>query len=445
MSAGGIHNCFIDDFGQTLCWGNPVDQAPGVPLGIEGLSRATQVSSSYDSACARTVGGGVECWGQRFEVGFRGLSDVKAVAAGSTFDCAIHQDETVSCWGSLEPGSTERYPPWKLALVEARAIAVGHYEGCVIDAAERVLCFGHGSASFKGEEYPAGHFHRGAQRDGSWVSTSEVRLQGVAKQQPVRGSAGAPFTRCHAPELLTQPELSGHAILKIEWGQAGQKLMELRGQTPRVTLIEQSFRDALGERMKACLLEQAQHVVSLPGVTGMRVEFAPLLARALAPRHILDGAIDIDLFGYIGCAVTREKELACWQSSYAFGTKEAHPEELGGSQVELVEGIENAVQVAVGLRHVCVRHEDGSVTCFGDEEALGGVAQTVDEFGLSRLNLKRPARHLVAGAVHTCAATDPPQIACWGYGGRGGIGRGATDHRAYDPAPVSGLPLPERW
>jgi alpha-tubulin suppressor-like RCC1 family protein len=194
-------------------------------------------------------------------------------------------------------------------------------------------------------------------------------------------------------------------------------------------------------------VEKGQYFTAVPGTTGVRLDFAPVFSRALRPRHILDGALSIDMFGDFGCAVTRDHELACWQSSYAFGTKEADPELLGGAAVEWVEGVKGAVQVAVGLRHTCVRHEDGSVSCFGDPEdgAVGSSGQASDEFGLTRVKLKGEAKHLMAGALHTCAATDPPQVVCWGYGGRGGIGRGATEHRGYGPAPVVAPPLPAAW
>lgn len=328
----------------------------------------------------------------------------------------------------------------------ARAIAIGHYEGCVIDESDRVLCFGHGSASFESEDYPPNHFHHGAKRDGSWVVASAVKLQGVAKKQSVRGDAGALFAPCHARELAATPELSGHAVLKVEWGKAGQRLAELRGQAPHVTVMEQSFSGDIGERMRACLVEKGQLFASAPGITGVRVDFAPLLSRALQPRHILDSALSIDMFGYFGCAVTRDHKLACWQSSYAFGTKKADPEVLGGALVEWVEGVDNAAQVAIGLRHTCVRFQDGSVACVGDPDSGAvGPAGTSDEFGLSHVNLNQGAEHLMAGALHTCTAMSPPQIVCWGYGGRGGIGRGATEHRPYPPAPVEALPLPTAW
>ncbi len=445
LSAGGIHNCFIDDFGKARCWGNPLgNKARGVPLEISGLSRATQISSSYDTACARTVEGRVECAGENFEVDFRGLTNVTRVAAGSTFNCAIHDAGKVSCWGSIMPGSTDEYPPTKLALSGAQTVAVGHYEGCIIDNHKRVFCFGHSMPSLPRHEYPQGHYHSGEQQDGAWIVVSEAKLPGVTQQAPPPGSASQ-FARCYTKELAANPTLTGHVVLKVEWGKAGQKLAEVFRKPQALSIIEQSFSGELAERMKACLVAQGQSFASNPGITGARIHFAPALTKALKPRHILDDATSLAMFGYLGCAVTTDGRVACWQQSDAFGTKTAQPEVLGGAQMEFVEGIDNAVQVTLGLRHICVRHADDAVSCFGDESsgALGGSAERKDEFGVVRLKLR--AKYLTAGAVHTCAALDPPAVWCWGYGGRGGIGRGATEHRGYDPAPVEGLALPQTW
>jgi hypothetical protein len=86
----------------------------------------------------------------------------------------------------------------------------------------------------------------------------------------------------------------------------------------------------------------------------------------------------------------------------------------------------NAVQVAVGRRHTCGRSTDGTVACWGANNAgqlgRGPVGPPRDAMpGTIQLP---PAIDLVAGANHTCALTAAGEVWCWGENSSGQVGVG---------------------
>jgi alpha-tubulin suppressor-like RCC1 family protein len=127
ISAGHDHVCAIDTGDQVLCWGNDAfgelgngstsvqQEFPQLVLGIS----ATQVSAGDNSTCALTTSGTVDCWGDNDygELGdgssadastpqpVTGLTGVTQVADGYFHACALLSSGSVSCWGSNEGGA----------------------------------------------------------------------------------------------------------------------------------------------------------------------------------------------------------------------------------------------------------------------------------------------------------------------------------------------------
>jgi len=91
-----------------------------------------------------------------------------------------------------------------------------------------------------------------------------------------------------------------------------------------------------------------------------------------------------------------------------------------GSRRWWVSGVEGVVQVAAGVTHTCALHEDGGVTCWGDnrENQMGDGSDRVrarparvpDLSGVSQI-----ATH--AFASQTCALGEGGEITCWGAHG----------------------------
>lgn len=102
--------------------------------------------------------------------------------------------------------------------------------------------------------------------------------------------------------------------------------------------------------------------------------------------------------------------------------------------------------VSVGAAHTCGLTPDGDAYCWGNNSS--GQLGTVDEPECSRVYIPEgvscsPVPHLVDGGLafdsiytgrsHTCGLTPAGEAYCWGAGGSGRLGNGAT---ADSPTPV---------
>ena len=100
--------------------------------------------------------------------------------------------------------------------------------------------------------------------------------------------------------------------------------------------------------------------------------------------------IQVDAGTYHTCAVSNDKNLRCWGSNW-FGQA---PKAFGNGNIE---------QVSCGFHHSCVRYTNGTVECFGDNEANAVGTQAIG------------ASQVTAGGHHTCAMLSTGlEVTCWG-------------------------------
>jgi alpha-tubulin suppressor-like RCC1 family protein len=156
LVAGHDHTCVLDDGGAVTCWGDSSsargvwktkieDQREPQPHRIA-VARAAELCTTSSATCVRLASGGVRCWGTRYgdkPVAIAGaeaatallcngdaaevcwtngdrvphcsdenrpvvlpptLRDVAWLGFGWDHACALHADETASCWGKNEWG-----------------------------------------------------------------------------------------------------------------------------------------------------------------------------------------------------------------------------------------------------------------------------------------------------------------------------------------------------
>ena len=123
VSIGGAQTCIVTVDGHVWCWRHRATKASEMTR-VGDIDNAVKVAVSDDMACALRSDGAVWCWGDnrsgrlgdgtttsRTEpapvVGLRAAMDV-AVSPGSPevapHVCALHRDESVSCWGGNNLG-----------------------------------------------------------------------------------------------------------------------------------------------------------------------------------------------------------------------------------------------------------------------------------------------------------------------------------------------------
>jgi alpha-tubulin suppressor-like RCC1 family protein len=172
------HTCSLEDAGSVRCWGWNDTLQSGVgsgdevltPTAVQALTDAIEVSAGGQTSCALRATKQVVCWGSNAfgqlgqadaeapaassrPLDVPGLVNVRAVAVGDTFACAVKDDKTVVCWGrndqgqlgsAVGPKSDEPVPVPGVSDVEV--LAAGPNQACVVKADKTVMCWGRARA-----------------------------------------------------------------------------------------------------------------------------------------------------------------------------------------------------------------------------------------------------------------------------------------------------------
>ncbi|CAN7211421.1 hypothetical protein LJR066_000609 [Acidovorax sp. LjRoot66] len=313
ISAGETHTCAVSSAGKVFCWGLNADGEIGDgsrqdrpdPVPVSGLDSIVtkDVRVGRNFSCSLADDNTVRCWGAinptQTKSDYLGLTNVLQITAGSSHACSLVSSGDVFCWGdasqgqlgavdvgSIQGGKAAKIPE----LSGAKKISAGKNVTCVVLLAGQVGCIGSGS-----------------QLPGASSSPNEFRLVPAVND---------------AVDVSTY---DGHTCLvrvngvvacwgKNDFGQAGSQ------QSVGSNLTEISG------------LESATSVAAGKGFT---------------------------------CALLTNNKISCWGSN-ANG-------ELGvGNEVrpsKYVIGINSARSVSAGANHACAVIEEGSyIQCWGNNQ-----------------------------------------------------------------------------
>ncbi|MES1208325.1 MAG: hypothetical protein ABUS79_20505 [Pseudomonadota bacterium] len=180
--------------------------------------------------------------------------------------------------------------------------------------------------------------------------------------------------------------------------------------------------------------------------------------RNASSRHAVMAIGDLAELASVGmgqfttCACRRDGTAWCWGRNLEgeLGTGAASATSTAPIQVP---GITDCVQITGGANHSCVRHADGTVSCWGSNASgqLGQLASNVtttctESSGTKIPCLTSPAQvpnlsnvaDIAAGEQHTCVRKTDRTVACWGDNTQGQLGDGTKTGRSA-PAAVVGL------
>lgn len=165
LATGAAHTCALDDAGAIRCWGSSRYGQLGdgrlvvrdAPVRVTGIAQASAVRAGGDDACA-LVDGRWQCWGDDAfgQVGDGDASTaprpaptpVTVVSApddlviGAGRACAIRQG-TLSCWGRDEGARMQREP--RAIAENVRSVALGTRFACALGTDGHVSCWGEGT------------------------------------------------------------------------------------------------------------------------------------------------------------------------------------------------------------------------------------------------------------------------------------------------------------
>ncbi len=154
-------------------------------------------------------------------------------------------------------------------------------------------------------------------------------------------------------------------------------------------------------------------------------------------------AVAIDLGNYHTCAILDDGSVSCWglntKGQLGDGT---NTERNTPTQTSSLGTDRTAVSIAVGYRNTCVILDDGSVSCWGNNNygqlGDGTIINTNTPTQTSTLGADRTAVAIDSGNQHTCAILDDGSMSCWGRNSKGQLGDGTTTDRT-TPTQTSSL------
>lgn len=359
--------------------GNGVDAGAPKPLtGVVAIAAGSRLS------CAILGSGDVRCWGEHAALGavadyvfakpvtVSGLSGATAIAAGYLCACAV-VDGAVWCWGNnaygqLGNGTTDDSitPVQVIGVADAVSVAIGMFHTCAVRQSGDVACWG---GNHQGE------FGNATMTSSNTAASSQARNVAML-------STGAQFT------------CARHTNNQVScWGT----------QASCVTA------------QPTCTCNPGYDPVQIPTAVGMTD------ATAIATTSANNGHV---------CAVRANGTVQCWGGNefgqLGFGAIGQTP--VCSPVPQTVSGLASATAVTTGDLHSCALLGDGTVWCWGFNNAgQCGDGSTVDTGTPVQVKDLSNVRAIAAGSDHTCALIGDSTVRCWGDNAVGQLGNPAVD------------------
>lgn len=480
LSVGFAYACVIHEGGNVSCWGRNWSGQLGngihssdeqddtvnsaVPVPVKNLSEAIEISTGQSHACALLRNGTISCWGnnENGQIGsgliYYGrttatrvevvdITDAGAVAAGERHSCALRKNGTVSCWGNndygqLGSGTPEAefdtaYPTPVAGIVRATAVATSQNHTCAVLENGTVRCWGNNSSG------QLGNGRSGINRDDRSENTATpVTVTGIDNATEIATGWD------HACALIKDSTVSCWG--SNSFGQLGNGMN--RGTSSPVKAADISDVSAITAGWDhACALKRNGSVYcwgnNLDGQLGNGTN-----SSSSVPVRVADIAdvTAITADGNHACALTQNGDVYCWGSNShdqlgdgplgcgSIVTMGCAQRNRADSPIPLrVTNTADVTAISAGDFHTCALHQDGTASCWGNNEdgqlGDGTTDQSLRPVKVADLS---DAIAISAGSSHTCALRESSTITCWGSNENEQLGDG---HLPRTPQKVIGI------
>ncbi|MCX7556158.1 pre-peptidase C-terminal domain-containing protein [Xanthomonadaceae bacterium JHOS43] len=510
-SAGAQHNCGLTSGGAAYCWGrnhqgqlgNGTTNDRTEPMQVTGLnSGVVSLALGAQHTCALLNNGQVKCWGDgsngRLGTGgtarrltptdVSGLGGVvTAIGAGAGHSCAVLQDGTMQCWGhnaqsQLGDGGTgDQVRPVDVSLGTAKVIdlALGNEHSCALRTTGTVLCWGRGTngrlgsgstanrntptavASLPG---PVAQIAAGTAHTCALTQNGNLHCWGDNSDWQLGDSEDV--------DARTRPAVVAEFPRPIRQIALGSDFTCVQMEGSMVTCFGRMNDGRLGRAgahtgrsiRKAPVngFPSAVHRASASGSFGCAATIAGAAYcwgsnqyGQLGNGERLSSGTNVDSYGPTAvsglgsrvasvvtgaehaCALLIDGTVWCWGRNDAGQLARASSDDQ--RTPARVAGIENPVAIAAGERHTCALTGSGGVRCWGANDAgqLGDGSQTTRRTPVAVTNLQAGVAAISAGSRHTCALLETGKIRCWGANDSRQLGDNTSSNRT-TPVDVSG-------
>ena len=473
---GAFHGCGLDAGGALYCWGDDTSGEVGLGSAAWAVPQPTRVGSDTwtalavggDHTCA-IRGGEVYCWGQNQDGESRGTtggivtspfkvavsptstlpaSGFQQVAAGGGFSCAIGEGQ-LWCWGRKDViGIAVTYMERIGTLGDWAEISAGRDHLCGISASQGLLCWGRNDRSQAGQPN---------QPDPAMPIAPAIGLP--TGMVPVHVAAGTGFT-CVILGAATGAT-SGQLWC---WGENGNKEVDDSGTNPITAAVEigtaTDWTTITTGTQRACGIHGGHTFCwgqSSEGGLGNGVwsDLQPATSAAdLGPADdVVLGVSNRNTQWDDNACVIAGGQIRCWGGNEHGELGIGVAPTLQPTPVPVTSPNGHAWKhVYTGRRHTCGMTDDGSLWCWGEDEA-GQVTGTQGTGTTSHpcvpggpCDAPTPQAPAVAqaetvavGYYYTCAL-QAGALSCWGDNDHGVLGSDSGDTlRTVQP------PTGEQW
>jgi alpha-tubulin suppressor-like RCC1 family protein len=456
VQANAYHACARYSNGRVYCWGStgamgsyysslfhygdpvPMIGVMGAPVVVQSMSLA------YEGGCGIDERGDVVCWGdpaggaRALSRNIAGVRDVIQLSVNNAFHrglyftgCAVRSDLRAFCWGNVfltrgnaaVPSDAPPEPATQVALSNVRFIATGGDHVCALTTGGEVYCWGNNDNGQLGD-------------GGTAPRASPARVTGLG--EVVELWAGQRTT------CARQRDGAVYCWGRNNEGQLGDGTTTQRLRPVEVPAWRGVTSLSLGYNVSCGVVEGE---VRCTGSNSSGNLGLGSVNQVLTPTRVpgLSGQRMVHANGFITCAMGEaSREVRCWGRDDSGGTGSHHEAMHTPTPVQ---GIGDAVALQFGQFHVAVLRRSGRVTSwamgqgnnqgqlgggFTGEPRPGALTTPTDAMGLN------DAVAITSGWNFTCALRRGGTVQCWGEGGVGQLGNGATSDSNV-PVPVTGL------
>jgi alpha-tubulin suppressor-like RCC1 family protein len=311
---------------------------------------------------------------------------ITALALGASHSCVLLDGGALRCTGQSAAGQIPGRAPAVVNVPGAAALAIGARHRCALAADGTVRCWGNNVNGELGDGTSAGN---------------AVPVVAVGVDGATQIAAG-----------------DGHTCARLAKG--------------TVTCWGRDDKGQLGGAGAAAPSNPTVHPMTLKALAqpGGAVVIPSLDLASLA------------LGGDTTCGLRRNGSIACWgalaiSAAPAIPGKPAPPKTT--PKPKPVVSVKGVTAVALGGDHACAVLQDGSATCWGDnEKGQLGDGSAAKKHAPAKVKGLAGVVELALGRDHTCARLGDATVQCWGSDAAGQLGDGATTDRRV-PGPVPGL------
>ena len=487
ITTGWGHSCALHQNGTITCWGNNgygqlgngTTQSSSVPVGVLDITDATAITAEGgflfgSHSCALHQTGAISCWGANstgqlgngqsgedtdssVPVRVNGITDATAITTGWGHSCALHQDGTISCWGNNEQGQLgngqstvsltddSAYPSGPVrvnGITDATAITTGWDHSCALHQTGAVSCWGANSNGQLGN----------GQSTGYWSSTGDWK-DGTDSSVPVGVDGITDITAITAGSYHSCALHQDGTITcwgNNQYGQLGNGATSYFSSVPVGVLDIIDATAITAGWGHSCALHQTGAVSCWGnnvwgqlgnGQSGEDTDSSvPVKVTGITDATAITAGWDE--FNSYSCALHQTGAISCWgaNSTGQLGNGQSG-EDTDSSVPVKVNGITDATAITAGGGHSCALHQDGAITCWGNNQygQLGNSTTRSSSVPVGVLDIIDATAITAGGGFdlsHSCALHQTGAISCWGNNVWGQLGNGQSGEDTDSSVPV---------